>query len=205
MRIAIFGTGGMGRETYDIASAAGLKVVFVVDQPNGPLLGVPVIEPCQLEDDDQLILAIGSSQHRRTLAERFAGRTFANLYARTSVVSPSALIGEGSVVCDYAVINNSAVIGRQFQANTFAQVSHDCVIGDYVTFAPRVSCNGNVHVEDGAFIGAGAVIRHGSPSNPTVIGAGAVVGMGAVVTKSVPAGATVMGNPAAPFREATIP
>jgi len=60
-------------------------------------------------------------------------------------------------------------------------------------------CNGNVHVEDYAYIGAGAVIKQGSPSAPLVIGRGAVVGMGAVVTKSVPPGVTVVGNPARPL------
>ena len=45
-------------------------------------------------------------------------------------------------------------------------------------------------------IGAGAMIKQGTPDQPLVIGVGAIVGMGAVVTKSVPAGATVVGNPA---------
>ena len=70
------------------------------------------------------------------------------------------------------------------------------MIGDFVTFAPGVKCNGNVVIEDHAYIGAGAVIKQGQPGAPLGIGHGAVVGMGAVVTKSVPAGATVVGNPA---------
>jgi acetyltransferase-like isoleucine patch superfamily enzyme len=60
-------------------------------------------------------------------------------------------------------------------------------------------CNGNVVVEDCAYIGAGAVIKQGRPGAPLIIGRGAVVGMGAVVTKSVPAGVTVVGNPARPL------
>jgi acetyltransferase-like isoleucine patch superfamily enzyme len=65
-----------------------------------------------------------------------------------------------------------------------------------VTFAPGVKCNGNVVIEDHAYIGSGAIIKQGQPGVPVVIGRGGVVGMGAVVTKSVPAGATVVGNPA---------
>ena len=75
-------------------------------------------------------------------------------------------------------------------------MEHDCLIGDFVTFAPSVKCNGNIVIEDHAYIGAGAVIKQGKPGQPLVIGRGAVVGMGAVVTKDVPAGATVVGNPA---------
>ena len=70
------------------------------------------------------------------------------------------------------------------------------MIGDFVTFAPGVKCNGYVVIEDHVYIGAGAVIKQGQSGAPLVICRGAVVGMGAVVTKSVPAETTVVGNPA---------
>ena len=74
-------------------------------------------------------------------------------------------------------------------------------MGDFVTFAPGVHCNGNVVVEDHAYIGTGAILKQGQPGQPLVIGKGAVVGMGAVVTKSVAPGATVVGNPARPLQK----
>ncbi|MCD4661777.1 MAG: hypothetical protein K8S26_17700 [Agrobacterium sp.] len=96
-------------------------------------------------------------------------------------------------------MTTNTVIGSFFYANSFCYVAHDCKIGDFVTFAAGVRCNGNVWIGNGAYIGAGAVIRDGSPSNPLTIGDGAIVGMGAVVTKSVPAFETVVGNPARPI------
>lgn len=76
-------------------------------------------------------------------------------------------------------------------------IGHDCVIGEWVTFAPKVAYNSNVIIGDHACIGTRAVIRQGSPESPLVIDEAAVVGMiGAVVTKSVPAGAVVIGKPA---------
>jgi len=187
----------MGRELADIARRSNdLPIVFVVDAPHGDIQGIPVIAPDALAPDDLLVLAIGSSAGRRTLAERFAGRFFGSVVASSAIVSPSARIGEGAQICDFVAINNAVTIGRHFQANVFSQVSHDCVIGDYVTFSPRTTCNGTVHIGDGVFVGAGAIIRNGSADRPLRIGDGATIAMGAVVTRDVPPGATVLGVPA---------
>lgn len=205
MRIAIFGCGGFGREilrlAQELSARSDAQPVFVADHPLGPVLNHPVITPDQLGPGDQLVIAIGSPDMRRAVAERL-NRKCLNLIAHSAIVGPDVTIRDGAILCDNTIITASARIGRHFHCNIYSYVAHDCVIGDYVTFAPRVSCNGNVHVEDGAYIGNGAVIKQGAPDNPIVIGAGAVVGMGAVVTKNVPAGATVIGNPAVPFRQA---
>jgi sugar O-acyltransferase (sialic acid O-acetyltransferase NeuD family) len=201
-RLAIFGTGGMGREIFDILSRSSAgrhqtrKIVFVANNPQGPVLETEVIPPDELTEEDEISLGVGSSAERQKLSRRFAGRHFFSVVSQTSLVSPSASFGAGAQICDHVVINNQVQIGEHFQCNTFSHVAHDCVIGDFVTFAPRVTCNGWVEVGSGAFIGAGAIIRNGSPQRRLTIGEGATVGMGAVVTKNVSAGATVVGNPA---------
>ena len=78
-------------------------------------------------------------------------------------------------------------------------MAHDSVVGDFVTFAPRVACNGRSLIEDHAYIGTGAVMREGKAGVPLTIGVGAVVGMGAVVTRNVAPGTTVVGAPARPM------
>lgn len=108
-------------------------------------------------------------------------------------------IGAAAIVCHHAVITANARIGRGFHCNLGAYVAHDCVIGDFVTFAPGVKCNGNVEVGDYAYVGAGAMLRQGIPGRPLRIGRGATVGMGAIVVADVPDGAIVAGNPARPL------
>lgn len=191
----------MGRELADVIEAFGNSdFVYVVDTPEGLVNGVEVIAPDDLRDDDQLVIALGSSSDRRAVVERFARRQFANVISSSARVSRFASVGEGSAVCDFAVINSGAVVGRHFQANVYAQLSHDCLVGDFVTFAPHVSCNGWVEIGDEAYVGAGAVIRNGSPDKRLKIGAGAVIGMGAIVTGDVAPGAVVVGNPAGAIR-----
>ena len=105
-------------------------------------------------------------------------------------------IDPGSILCAFTTLTSNIKIGKFFHANLYSYVAHDCLIGDFVTFAPGVKCNGNVVIEDYAYIGTGAIIKQGSAIRPLTIGEGAVVGMGAIVTKSVKAGDVVFGNPA---------
>jgi sugar O-acyltransferase (sialic acid O-acetyltransferase NeuD family) len=203
MRIGLCGTGGFAREVAPLAVAkAGADgVCHLVLEPGEPVNGLPVI----LQDDAPPATAISitiadAGQRRRVDAEmRAAGRTFVSIVASTCVFRGPSEIGEGAILCDHVVITANVVIGRHFQANLFSYVAHDCVVGDFVTLAPRVCVNGNTVIEDDVYVGTGAVLKQGTPDKPLRIGRGAVIGMGAVVTRDVPAGAVVVGNPARPL------
>jgi len=144
-------------------------------------------------------IAIADGATRRRLADRLeaAGAVPFSVQASNATVMDDNEIGDGAVLCAFTTLTSNVRIGRHFHANIYSYVAHDCVIGDFVTFAPRVSCNGRVVIEDDAYIGTGAILREGRPDRPIVIGRGAIVGMGAVVTKSVLPYTTVVGNPAA--------
>lgn len=138
-------------------------------------------------------IAVADGALRRRLAARCseAGIGFLAVRAPGVIEMDDVEIGEGAILSPQVILTSNIRIGRHFHANLQSYVEHDCVIGDFVTFAPAVRCNGNVRIGDGAYIGAGAIIRQG-----LAIGAGAVVGMGAIVTRDVPAGETWAGNPA---------
>lgn len=145
-----------------------------------------------------VLIAVANSQIR----EKLANQLFIDciqlwtVQADNVVMMDNIEIDEGAALSPFVSITSNIKIGKCFHANLYSYIEHDCIIGDYVTFAPGVKCNGNIHIEDHAYIGTGAVIKQGTPDKPLVIGKGAIVGMGAVVTKSVPAGVTVVGNPA---------
>ena len=149
-------------------------------------------------DAKSVQIAIANSRVREKIVQRLEtdGISLWSIQADNVVLMDQAEIAEGCALSPFVSITSNIKIGKCFHANLYSYVEHDCVIGDYVTFAPGVKCNGNIHIEDHAYIGAGAVIKQGTPDQPLVIGRGAIVGMGAVVTKSVPAGVTVVGNPA---------
>lgn len=205
-RLWIVGAGGHGAEVLnclrDVIAARTHEVRFADANPrSAEFLGIPLEHQDAIAADEQFVIAIGSSQARECidveLIDRGA-RPFL-LRAPTAVVGPAVDLGEGAALAEFALLTANIRIGRQFQCNTFSYVAHDCVIGDFVTFAPRVSCNGNVHIGDHAYIGSGAVLRNGTPGRPLQIGAGATIGMGAVVVGDVAPGATVVGNPARPM------
>lgn len=211
-QIAIFGASGCGRGVLPLAraqwAASGQphELVFVDDQPPATTVnGHPVLTYAQWlarpAASRHINIAIANSAVRQKLAERCSadGVQFFEVRAANVVQLDDVLLGEGAVLCPFVTLTSNIRIGRHFHANLYSYVEHDCVIGDYVTFAPGVKCNGNVVIEDHAYIGTGAVIKQGLPGAPLVIGRGAVVGMGAVVTKSVPPGTTVVGNPARPL------
>lgn len=210
---AVYGASGFGREIMPLAKDFLLKnggdperLVFVDDAKGPELINGQRLFTYEnfLEeaaDNRYVILAIANSSVR----EKLSLRTTADGIKPWDICAPNVVkmddvnVAEGSILCPFVTLTSNIVIGKYFHANIYSYVAHDCVIGDYVTFAPRVHCNGNIVIEDHAYIGTGAIIKQGKPGQPLVIGKGAVIGMGAVVTKSVPPGVTVIGNPARPL------
>lgn len=209
--VGIYGASGFGREVMPLLhDQAGhddrTKLVFVDDATvTASINGYECMTFeafSKYPAGNRLVsLAIADSHIRERLAHKCnkAGMKFFNIIASTSIIMPNSQIGEGLIMCPYSIITSNVRIGIHFHANLYSYIAHDCVIGDYVTFAPSVKCNGNVVIEDHAYIGTGAILRQGKPGKPLIIGAGAVVGMGAVVTRDVSPGETVVGNPAKPL------
>jgi len=135
----------------------------------------------------------GDTQPRRRLFELAVAQGFRPVQAihPRSVVSPSALLGDGLTVMAGAVINAEARLGFNVVVNTGAIIEHDCEIGNHVHVATGAQLASTVRIGEGAHIGAGATVRQS-----IAIGNGAIVGAGAAVVKDVEPGTVVVGVPA---------
>ncbi|SES62748.1 acetyltransferase [Thalassotalea agarivorans] len=211
--IGIYGASGFGKEVLPLVrqlihkDKSKIEIVFIDDNESVQKLSGLAVLPYQVfkekYEEKSVVIAIANSQVREKIAAKLEGDGISQLAvcADNNIIMDDVEIDQGSLLCPFVTLTSNIKIGKSFHANIYSYVAHDCVIGDYVTFAPRVMCNGNIHIEDHAYIGTGAIIKQGTPDKPLVIGSGAIVGMGAVVTKDVPPNTVVVGNPAKPLKK----
>jgi len=134
-------------------------------------------------------------------------------------VAPDAKLGKNVRIWNFAYVGSGTIVGDNVKIGSLAHVDYGVSIGSGTkiegsAYIPPLSKIGKnvfigpaavltndpyppsrrmigVTIEDGAVIGARAVIKAG-----VTVGRGSVVAMGAVVTKDVPRGKVVMGIPA---------
>ena len=123
-----------------------------------------------------------------------------------SVVADGALLGSDVVVGAFCFVARGAVVGAGSRIQSHTSIWDGVTLGEDVFVGPGAIFTNVRHpraaiarapswdrtiVEDGASIGAGAVLVA-----PRCVGHHAMVGAGAVVLEDVPAHAVVVGNPA---------
>lgn len=112
---------------------------------------------------DGLLLAIGIPETRRRVAEALEARggRFLTLIHPTAIVAATATIGSGSILCPYAVVSDSARVGRHVLLNYHASLGHDASAGDFAVLSPYAAIGGNAHVDDDVFMGMHASVGPG--------------------------------------------
>ena len=189
-KVYLYGASGHGKVIKDIVEAQGSGVNgFVDDNPEiSSYFGKLVSH--NAEGLSPMIVSIVVNKTRKRIVEKL-NCNFVKAIHPSAVVSPSAKIGEGTVVMPGAIINADVVIGKHCIINTGASIDHECVIGDYCHIAPHATLCGQVHVGEGTLVGVGAA------AIPCMeIGEWCTVGAGAVVTRSLPDNCTAVGIPA---------
>ena len=205
---AIYGYGGFAREVFPMLNDQypEHKNIFIVHKKfmphdkfinNHPLMSFEDFLQCP-EKEKYLCIAISDSKKRALLSKEIdaLGIKKINVISKNTIIMDEVSISKGAIICPFVTLTSNIKIGENFHANLYSYVAHDCVIGNNVTFAPSVKCNGNVIIEDNVYIGTGAIIKQGKHDKPITIGKSSIISAGSYVTRSVEPSTTVYGNPA---------
>lgn len=147
--LLIVGTGGHGQVLAETAKLCGYERVDFLDDHNPIAIG----RTNQIEelacDYDGAIVSIGNNELRYQLTERLvkAGASVVSLIHPRVYISPSAMVGAGSVVLPGAVIHTNARVGMGCIISIGALIDHDANVEDYS------------HINAGAIVSAGRRAR----------------------------------------------
>lgn len=185
----LYGAGGHAKVIMDILRAEGKDIEALIDDNKDlkEVMGVKVVNG-RLDKISPLIISIGNNKTRKLIADRVKAE-FGRAMHPSAIISDSAVIEAGTVVMQGAIVQACAHIGKHCIINTGASVDHECVIEDFVHISPHATLCGNVHVGEGAWIGAGATVIPG-----VKIGKWSVIGAGSVVVRDIPDGVLALGN-----------
>lgn len=194
-KIYIYGASGHGLVVADIALSCGYKEIIFIDDGKLEYQNFG-----DIEDDNKtsIIIAIGDNKIRAKLQKKAKEKGFnvATLIHASAIISPSANIGEGSVIMPNVVINAKASIGDGVILNTSCVIEHECKIGNFVHISPSVALAGNVQVGEFTHIGIGSSVIHGLN-----IGNDCIIGAGSVVVQNIDNKRLAYGNPCKVIKE----
>ena len=211
--IGLYGAGGFGKEVMSLLPSIlpklfpqtypDIQLCFIDDNLKvGQILGKKVITLDEFIGIQQSELYFGI-----TIADPSTRKLIALKLDKTSVkaltfvfdntlILPNSQIGSGAIIMPGVTISTSVTIGSFSHINFHSYIAHDCQIEDFVTISPHVTCCGNTKIKEGAFIGAGSVIKQGTKDQPRYVGINSKLGMGSNLLIDLPDNKTYAGNPA---------
>ena len=205
MNIAIYGTGGAGKEAYEVlvenesVRRRWDEIIFIDDtKPAGEFWECKMF-PFDMFiqeygiDDVKVLIAVGEPKLRKLLADRVRekGYQLATIFHPTAHISAHAKIGEGVFIQDYVSVSAEAVVDDNVFISGRSFIGHDVHVGANCQICSHVAIGGNTQIGENVFIGLGALLR-----DHIIIGKDSIISMGAVVVKDVDDERVVMGNPA---------
>ncbi len=162
-RLIILGAGGFSRTVADLAAQLGTydKIAFLDDLKTGPDILGKCSEFIQyLEKDTEFYPAFGNNTNRLQWIERIlsAGGTVPTLIHPRAYVSPTAVLGIGTVVLAMAVVNTGVIAEKGCILNIGALVDHDCILEAGIHLCPGVIVKAENRIPAGKKIESGEVI-----------------------------------------------
>lgn len=205
--LILVGGGGHCKSVIDVAESAGYNIVGILDMPEN--VGKSVLDYKVIGTDDDIpqyvdkaefIITVGQIKDptiRKEVAERVknAGGKFATIIATDAYVSKYAEVGEGTIIMHRAFLNAEAKVGKHTIINTFTNLEHEVVVGDFCHLSTGVMVCGNAKIDNDVFIGSQSVVNQG-----VHVICSSIIGSMTCVNKSIEQTGTYVGNPAKKLR-----
>jgi sugar O-acyltransferase (sialic acid O-acetyltransferase NeuD family) len=170
--IIVIGSGGHGRSVAEsILQSGEFNLVGFVDDsftPNATLWGYPILG--KINDlaevrllADFAVVAIGNNTFREKIFTQLNELNFklASIFHPKSIVSPRAIIGEGTVVMAGGIVGTEAKLGRGVIINCGATVDHHCIVEDFGHLGVNACMAGGSSIGALAWLQAGSSLGYG--------------------------------------------
>ena len=163
-RLILLGAGGYGRTIADVARQLGTydTIAFLDDTKSGEnILGACEDYKTFADGNTAMYPAFGDNEARMLWISRLkeTGIPIPSFLHPRAYVSPEAVIGEGTAVLPFAVVNTGVTVGAGCILNIGALVDHDTVIGDGVHLCPGVVVKARNRIPPMSRLESGTVIK----------------------------------------------
>jgi len=210
VKLCIYCAGGFGKEVFDIALRVNQlqnrwsEIFFTDDDKeigskyySANLLSIDNIINNMNLGKVEFIIANGEPFVREAIYSRMKSNNIklATIIDPSSIISSTAVIGEGAIIAPQCMISSSVDIKNNVIINCQSIIGHDITVGENSFVSSMVTIGGSCKIGRNSYFGIGAQVKDGLS-----IGSEVIVGMGSVVYKSVPDSVIVLGNPARPMR-----
>lgn len=170
-KLIFIGAGGYFLELYEYVSSDirtghlnNIKIKGVLDdqtpseQLDTKYLGA--INDYKICEDDIFIICIGKVSSRQRIFEYLCDKdaTFLTYVHSTALVSQSATIGKGVVICPFAIVNARAIVSDNVSINVNVSVGHESHVGKHCVLSPYSALNGAASIDDMVFLGTRSTI-----------------------------------------------
>ena len=197
-KVIILGAGSLAaeiREWIAIDRETEINIVGFWDPfcEEVSLFDLPVYKDFSSLRNLPFITGIGSVKFRKEAvnAALNAGLQAINYVHCTSLVSPSAILGQGVFIAPNCSIAANVKVADFVHLNVGCAVGHDVKISEHTILLGSNTVNGCVTLESACTLGSGCIIHPG-----VTIGKDSIIGIGSVVIRNVNRNCTVFGNPA---------
>ena len=125
-----------------------------------------------------LVIAIGNPKIKKELYQRLSpkGFNFPSLVHDTAIVSSSAALSDGVIVCPLSIVGPNVRLGILVYCNYHVGIGHDSCIGNFTQVNVGSQIGGGVSIHSESLIGSNSTLLQSSALNaPITVGSGSVV------------------------------